>query len=63
MAIFESITLAFNPGEVRVGPKSALAHTMLLPAQALGKFRDSTSGELVSQFAAATVLGDSLSVE
>ncbi|NKS03378.1 hypothetical protein GTA09_02135 [Rhodococcus hoagii] len=43
VAIFESITLAFNPGEVRVGPKSALAHTMLLPAQALGKFRDSTS--------------------
>lgn len=41
--LFEKITLAFNPGEVRVGPKSALAHGILVPAQLLGKVRGSTS--------------------
>jgi len=41
--VFEKITLAFNPGEVRVGPKAALAHGVLVPAQILGKLRGSTS--------------------
>lgn len=42
-AFREKIILAFNPGELRVGWKSALAHAALLPAQLLGKIRGSKS--------------------
>lgn len=43
VALSEKMALAFNPGEVRVGPKSALSHSLLVPAQILGKPRGSKS--------------------
>ncbi|WFR73546.1 hypothetical protein P9209_07875 [Prescottella defluvii] len=43
VALSEKMALAFNPGEVRVGPKSALSHSLLVPAQIMGKARGSKS--------------------